>query len=262
MKLPVSAFAVMVLAVASPTLAQQSDAPPIRDFDVETIERLGRDIYEQDRFAWVGTDALLAEIPQGRLAGTIGWIVVERDGVDIVRFARGSASLPEPSFDVTFRGDAEPVVTAASGDFSEDELAMFRAVDLGRRAITQPCSDRYNSIILPDVDGDGWLVWMLAATTDANRVPVGGHYRFTISADGRTIEQADRLSRSCLVLSLQAQGGGQPEALMTTQLVDDLPVETFVFLSLSHQIPFYVAPPDGRVWEVEGDRMQVVGSGD
>lgn len=247
------AFAAAVLALLIPAsvAAQPADTPPIRDFDVETIERLGREIYEQDRFAWVGTDALLAAVAEERLAGTIGWIVVERDGADVVRFGRGSMEAPEPSFDITFRGDAEPVVTEASGVFSEHELAMFRGVALARTGITQPCSNRYNSVVLPDPDGDGWLVWMFAATTQQGVVPVGGHYRFTLSQDGRTIEQADRLSRSCLTMDRPPSAVG----LGVSHIVSDTPVEAHVFLSLSHGLPLFVIIPDGEMWQVNGDEI-------
>lgn len=262
MKPLLSLIAAAGVLISSPVLAQPAEPVPIRDFDVETIQSLGRAIYEQDRFAWVGTDALLAAVPEEQLAGTIGWIVVERDGANVVRFGRGSMDAPQPSFDITFRGDAEPVVTEASGAFAEDELAMFRAVAVGRGGITQACSNRYNSIVLPDPDGEGWLVGMLAATTDPNQIPVGGHYRFTVSQDGRTIEQTDRLSRGCNMMPVDRSQGRQPAGLMMTQLVDDIPVETFVFLSLSHGIPFYVMPPDRRIWAVEGDQMSIVETDD
>lgn len=256
------AAAALVLIIPASVAAQPADPAPIRDFDVETIQRLGREIYEQDRFAWVGTDALLAAVAEERLAGTIGWIVVERDGADVVRFGRGSMEAPEPSFDITFRGDAEPVVTEASGVFSENELAMFRGVALARTGITQPCSNRYNSVVLPDPDGDGWLIWMFAATTQAGVVPVGGHYRFTVSQDGRMIEQADRLSRSCLTMDPAQDGQGRPEFLVVTHIVSDTPVEAHVFLSLSHGYPIVVATPDRRAWMVEGDQMSIVETDD
>lgn len=258
MKPLLSLIAAAGVLLSAPVLAQPAEPAPIRDFDVEMIQSLGRAIYEQDRFAWVGTDTLLAAVTEEQLAGTIGWIVVERDGADVVRFARGSTDAPEPSFDITFRGDAEPVVTEASDAFSEDELAMFRAVVLARTGITQPCSNRYNSVVLPDPDGDGWLVWMFAATTQAGVLPMGGHYRFTISADGGTVEQADRLSRSCL--TMERPDGA--EFLMVTHLVSNSPVEAHVFLSLSHGYPIFVGTPDGRLWTVEGDQVGIMETDD
>lgn len=243
--------------LATPALAQPADPRPIRAFDVETVEVLGRAIYDMDQFAWHGTDALRLAVSEEQLAGMIGWIVVERDGGHVVRFGRGSPAAPEPFYDVVFRGDDAPVVVEATQPFSETELAMFRAVAMARAGVTQPCSDRYNSLILADPDGDGWLVWMMAATTRQNVVVTGGHYRFSVSPDGRTIEQADRLSRGCVTLDMQAGGDGQTAALMMTQVVSDVPVETFVFLALQHGLPFYVVTPNRQTWEIEGDDMRL-----
>lgn len=251
MRFLVPALAALSLAVPNLALAQPADTPAIRDFDIETVETLGRAIYDMDRFAWVGTDALLEAVPQEQLAGMIGWIVVERDGAHIVRFGQGSPAAPVPFYDVTFRGDAEPVVAPGSGAFSDTERAMFRAVGLARGGVTQPCSNRYNSVILPDTDGDGWLVWMFAATTQQGVVPVGGHYRFTISADGQTIEQADRLSRSCLTMQRTPSAVG----LGVSHIVSDRPVEAHVFLSLSHGLPLFVIIPDREMWQVNGDEI-------
>lgn len=244
-------FALVVLSAGASAAAQPVSGPPIRSFDVETIESLGRSIYDMDRFAWVGTDALLETVPQDRLAGLIGWIVVERDGAHIVRFGQGAMDAPTPFYDVTFRGEAEPVVSRGQGRFSDEEQAMFRAVALARGGVTQPCSNRYNSVILPDPDGDGWLVWMFAATTEPGVVPVGGHYRFTVAADGRTIEQADRLSRSCLTMDRPPSAA----ALGVSHIVSDKPVEAHVFLSLSHGLPLFVIIPDGEMWQVNGDEI-------
>lgn len=97
-----STIAAAGVLISSPVFAQPAEPAPIRDFDVETIQRLGREIYEQDRFAWVGTDALLAAVAEERLAGTIGWIVVERDGAmwsgsGVARWRRRSRPSTSPS---------------------------------------------------------------------------------------------------------------------------------------------------------------------
>lgn len=246
--------------LASPALAQPADLAPIRRFDVETIEQLGRAIYDQDRFAWVGTDALLEEVSRDRLAGMIGWIVVERDGGHVVRFGQGTMDAPRPFYDVTFSGRADPVVARAEGTFNDTESAMFRAVALARTGVTQPCSNRYNSVILPDPDGDGWLVWMFAATTEPDVVMLGGHYRFTVSADGRRIEQADRLSRSCLMMERPPETVDAENVMLTTMhLVSGTPVESQVFVSLSNGIPIMVVTPDRTIWGVMGDDVSIQG---
>ena len=106
---------------------------------------------------------------------------------------------------------------------------------------------------MKDPASDEWLAWLLVATTDANVVPVGGHYRFRISADGRTLIRRDALSASCLSLNKtqDAPAGGQPVGLAASHIVSDHPVETHVFLSLLNRIQIYVAAGD-KLWNVNG----------
>ena len=80
-----------------------------------------------------------------------------------------------------------------------EERARFAARSTALLGITEACSQRYNTVVLRDpAGGEGWLVYALAATTEPGLIMVGGHYRFTISADGEEILRGERLSDSCL----------------------------------------------------------------
>ena len=93
---------------------------------------------------------------------------------------------------------------------------------------------------------------MLTSTTDANVVPVGGHYRFTISADGLTVLHRDQLSNSCLAMRKDEAGpGAQTVALTVSQIVSQTPVETHVFLSLQNRMSIYVVV-GRKLYEVNG----------
>ena len=108
-------------------------------------------------------------------------------------------------------------------------------------------------MVVADPDSDNWLVWLLTATTDANILPMGGHYRFRISADGLTVVRRDLLSTGCLNMALTSPDHPQrPEALVVTQIVSSGPVETHVFLSLQHHIPIYVIHDD-TTFVIDGD---------
>jgi hypothetical protein len=110
----------------------------------------------------------------------------------------------------------------------------------------------YNFEVLDDPDGEGFLVYALAATKDPNEVVAGGHSRITVSKDGTKVESVDRLSRSLLVLPKSGPGGAsKAKALTMTHVVSPTPVETHVFLSLQHKMPFYVATGEKEVWKVE-----------
>src|SRR5665213_3280277 len=129
---------VAFLLLPSPALAQ--DAPEIRQFDVATIEKLGHDMYSQDQAVWHATDALLAMHPPAELAQqkVRGWIVDETKTGLRVRYVRDGAN--------------------------EAEKAQVRTRAQVNGQIPRPCSERYNTVALPDPQGDGWLVWGLAST--------------------------------------------------------------------------------------------------
>lgn len=152
-------------------------------------------------------------------------------------------------------------MTPDNSQLSESQLAQYRARSLALESITRPASRRYNCVILSDPEGDGFLVYALAATTEANAVMVGGHYRFSISRDGQRLERSDELFKSFMVLSTKPKDmptGASIAALTMTTLVSDMPLETHVYLSLLHRMPFYVGTPDEHVWKVENGKMEVV----
>src|SRR6185436_12580370 len=96
------------------------------------------------------------------------------------------------------------------------------------------------------------LVWAMAATTDNDAVIIGGHFRFAISADGKTIRTRDALSKSCLRLSKPSPDAGKrSEGMFFSHLVSLTPVETHVFANLQYKIRFFVGTRDGRSWKID-----------
>jgi hypothetical protein len=243
------------------------DAPPkIREFDIPTIERLGQEIYTQDQFAWKATD--IARAQRGgdrgmRRDGMKGWITESAGGKDIVRMIRVGRGGPEALYDVTFVQGSEPVFsTPTDRTLTADEIAQYNARMLALNNIKNSCSDRYNTVALKDPESDGWLVWALASTTDPNILQIGGHYRFTISADGRSIRSTDALFRGCLQIDKREQARAMaqdkdlvPFGAMVSHLVSLTPVETHAFASLTYQTVIHVGTPDGYAWRIDGGRI-------
>jgi hypothetical protein len=99
----IHAFAGMLATFATPAWADDT-LPPIRRFDIPTIEKLGRQMYEQDQEAWKATDILRAKHSDDELkAGNLhGWIVDPFLDRDVVRFIHDGANGPEAFYDVTF----------------------------------------------------------------------------------------------------------------------------------------------------------------
>lgn len=262
------------LVLTCPAAAQDQTAPPalmpvppvvpipvpIAEWPLSKISAMGEEIYRQDVAAWVATDALLARFDGTPPASLRGWIVVP-DGEDQrVRFVSIAGETVRPGWDVLVRdGRAGPVELVEDGVLSDEELARFQARQTAARNIGRlRCGPNMNSVVADDPDSDGWLVWLLTSTTDADIVPVGGHYRFTVSADGMTVLGRDQLSNSCLAMEKpEPSDGNQLAGLGVSHLVSATPVETHVFLSLQNRLPIYVAADD-KVFEVNGAAIREI----
>ena len=257
---PLLLFAVLSLVAHVHAQTGSTPATPIRAFDVPTVERLGAAIYRHDVAAARATDALLLVVPDPGGAGVRGWVVNELSGGERVRFVRVGAAGPEAAYDVDVRPGAKPLVsTPTDRALTAPELAAFAARETAARAVGPVCRSGYNTVVLPDPDGEGLLVWLLAPSPAAGVIPVGGHYRFTISANGRTVERRDALFSTCLTLD-PSQGvpkGASPVAALTSHVVSSTPVETHVFLQRLYGTSLYVAAGD-RVWAVERGRVRQV----
>jgi hypothetical protein len=232
-----------------------AEAPPaIREFDLATLERLARQMYAQDGLAWKATDTLFAHRTEKDLQsdGVNGWITGKRDGRDVVRFIRIRDRDPEAIYDVVF-SEAEPPSFSepTPPTLTPEEIAQYKARRLALDNIERRCSDRYNTVAIKDPESDGWLVWALAASLDPNAILIGGHYRFTISADGKAIRSRDALSTTCLRFE---KGSGSAGNLMS-HVVSLTPVETHVFASLTYGKTFHVGTNDGRAWRIDAGRI-------
>jgi hypothetical protein len=250
----VSLLAALSLAPAAQA-ADDAPLPQVEAWPLQQTGAVGTSIFFQDRAAARATDALLARFDGKPPEGLIGWIVVPNGEDQLVRFLLGDPSAPRPGYDIRVdkNGRAGAVIEATGAALPDDQAVRYYARNTAASGIGQlRCAARYNAVVLDDPDGDGWLVWLLASTTDANKVPMGGHYRFHVSADGRTVEKREQLSGGCLDLDRRQSGqNGQPVGLVTNVIVAPQPLEVHVFLSLLNRLPIYVAAGD-RIWSVQG----------
>jgi hypothetical protein len=100
---------------------------------------------------------------------------------------------------------------------------------------------------------------VLAASKDPNEIMAGGHFRVSVAPDGKTAEQVDALSRRLLILPKTPPGSETNKKLLyMTHLVSGTPVETHVFLSLLHRLPFLVVTGRDSAWTVNGDSISKV----
>ena len=241
------------LVLAWPAAAQTA-RPPIRVFDTRTLEQLGATIYRQDRAAWLASDALMATVKDPAKEKIVGWVVEGHEDADTVRFVRDTGQGPEAGFDVevTANGAGKPT-TPSDRALTDQERAAFAARMSAAKIAPKPCAGIFNSVVAKDPTGDGWLVWLLSPSPARGAVPVGGHYRFSISADGRTVKQVDALSASCLTLQ-PPPPSAKAACLIASHVVSPTPVETHVFLSLAYRQPLYVVTGE-QFWLVQRGRI-------
>lgn len=247
-----AAFAALALFAAAPAAAQSS-VPQIETWPLQKIIAMGQEIQNQDVAAWVATDVLMAHLAGGDPGKLAGWIVVP-DGDDyLVRFIEQDREALTAGFDVrVVDGVAGSTVDVRGQSLTESEKARFRARQTAAANIGPlRCSAGMNSVVAKDPDSGDWLVWLLTPVPEEGVVPIGGHYRFRISPDGREVVRRDQLSTGCM--NLNRDEGDQPTAaLFATTLVSNLPNETHVFLSLQNHVPIAIGTPDRVVYMVEG----------
>lgn len=260
-----AALAVPVLSLPSAASAQNAErgpAPvPIEEWSPARVSTLGREIYIQDIAAWVGTDALLAALTDAEEATIRGWVVLGDGPTRTVRFLKADGDGVAPGWDIVVtNGQAGSPAPATEPAMTGETLARFQARQTAISNIGALRCGQYNSVVARDPDRDGWLVWLLASSPAQGVMPVGGHYRFHISADGQTMIRRDQLTNGCLNMATNAPPGptGEPAAVVVTQIVSRGPVETHVFLSLQFRTPIYVATGEDSLFAVEGDRIREV----
>lgn len=220
---------------------------------IASAQTAGSAIYLHDQAASVATDAALA-IPEFKRDNRVkGW-VTEQHGADIV--VTFLDSTPAAIYRVVVsNGKAGPVAALdAPIALTAYEAGAAQARSAAAASQFEPCSNSYNSVVLPGKSpAEDWVVYLLPGTTKNDVVPIGGTYRFSVK-DSRVVSQRG-FTRTCIALATDPKA----EALMITHLLDPVPTEAHVFWSLWAGKPIYVAtPPMGTIWAVQGDKIRLV----
>lgn len=219
-------------------------------------EVVGRAIYLNDRAAAVATDAALALDTFRKERRVRGWITEAHDDAVTVTFIDGT---PAALYRATV-SDAGKLVGRVEAYAMPQPLSPFEAGAAAARAAAlgakfQPCSNRYNTVVLPlGATDDKWLVYLLPATTRHGVVPIGGTYRMTI--DHNTIVAQRPFTKSCIALEDDPRAVG----LMITHLLDPTPTEVHAFWSLWAHKDMYVST-NGAVWAIHDGHIRLVGAG-
>lgn len=260
-KLLVAVLALGGSAVVAATPLPERPAPEMKGLAIQSAEIIGRQIYRHDRAAAVATDAALALGAFRDEKRVQGWITEERPGSIVVTFIDGTpAALYRVAVaDDGTAGEVEALEAPTALSPYEAGAAAARAAAL--ESDFQPCSDRYNTVVLRAAADrtDKWVVYLLPATTRNGVVPIGGTYR--VGVEGSRVTSQRAFTRSCIALRADPQAA----AMMITHLLDEIPTEAHVFWSTWAGKPMYVATGADSVWLVNGgeiSQLDLDGAGD
>lgn len=246
-------FGFLIALPSTEVLYAEDKSPAIRNLDVKTIEKLGRELYKRDSLAAAATDLLFEKYPEARKMKFGGWLTEISDEVSRVYLFKRADDGVKQGYVAVFSEEDDPKITKHLDEPIPEAVKLrLLARSTAIEAIPGFYDRPYNFEVLDDPDGKGFIVYSLAATKDANEVVVGGHSRVTVSEDGKKAESVDELSKSLLIIPKSPPGAEKEVVAFTvSHIVSATPVETHVFLSLLHKKSFYVTTGKEEVWKVE-----------
>jgi hypothetical protein len=226
--------------------------------EVFKAERLGEELYLQDTIAAKATDMMLRVVGPIKPGELSGWIIVKDGAGNLTRFIKQTGEDINVVYDVRInvKGDGE-VRKDNLRPLSKKEAAMFRARQNAMRVAPKDCVRAYNTAVMEDIESNGWLVYILAATME-DVIVVGGHTRVKVSADGNNVLAVTPLYKSCLTVQRPpADNTNELAAFSVTYLMADVPSEIHVYLSHLHGYPVYVATARGN-WLVKNGKISLI----
>lgn len=241
--------------IATTAFAEITEAEKVAN--AEAME-LGKLIYRYDQAAWHSPDALMAAINVADYPDLRGWVVEphaddtllvtyfgQRDGPRhaILRYVvRGSTvvegGLVPKNADSNLSALANRLIDArdaANQRFGEERLGL--------------CTEgNPNRVILPP-DKDGLIrAYIMSASKTAGVFPLGGHYRFTVTPNGKVQSWRPYL-KSCLAVDYRPQSDvPKPAFFVVSHLLDAQPTEIHYFVRYNVPIDMGIVMQDGDIW--------------
>ncbi len=267
---------VLLVSLLSAGCASRSTEPPrstapARELspgesrDVAFASRVGREVFERDRAAWLATDAFG---DREALEQSAGWLVERQEpGWLVLWLMPGADGVPSIGrrFFYDPNTDAVTEVPGSPSALSVTELQAYRARELVARALpdAQPLCGQYNLAVMPasPLGKPGWLVSALVAMPGPRIYPVGGYHEFLVSPDGERVLEQRALSKGCLDLDTSTPPpDGKLAALYVTNLIGDTPLPSHVFVSLEAKLPLLVLTTQNQeLWSVDGSDIRPLG---
>ncbi|MEA3009689.1 MAG: hypothetical protein QOJ91_1381 [Sphingomonadales bacterium] len=267
MRLPVAfLLALTGLSTACAPAAAKPKLTPAEASATRLAFERGRLIYAYDRAAWQGSDDLVAKLPD-YTAKVGGWIVDGPADAPTLVFYDQDEAAPHAVYIASFKGGRiqSSRVLGSSDDRSlgagRKSMIAARTAAVARLEAASPvrCKEQpFNTVVLPpEKPGAQTLVYFLTPQSDSKAIPMGGHYRVEVAADGSAAKPKS-LTETCLEMPFADSKGGRPAALTVSDLLDPVPTEVHVFSALAAGLPVRVMTRNERVWAVDGTGIKPV----
>ena len=252
------AFALAVLS--SPAFAQEPDSPSMnaeQAVKAESVEKLGREIYELDLAAAVATDQI-SDIGLRSDKRVKGWITEPTvSGIKVTMVGFNDEAVPLALYVSEVDRSGKPIgAPTANSDpvpLSDAQSALYSARSNALNSKYEPCSKSYNTVAVPT--SSGISVYLLPGTTDPDVVPIGGSYRIDYDATGKVQLATRAYTKSCISLQKDKKSVG----MMITHLMDDFPTEVHAYWSLWAKSPMYVGIVTTKdLWSITDGKLKLV----
>lgn len=256
---------------ASATSATPQQAPIPSDL-VDPIAKsaaIGRQLYVFHTAAALGSDALLANVPDAANKGLAAPLPLQESDAEghpkesfLVSFFT-TDDPPRIAYEVRLAPNTKPDVLpyAPPKEAAPAFVALVRARQVALSALPPSPSDQpITAIVLPGEakGGSDVFVYLLTGTTKPNVAVFGKHYRALVPLGGTSATYLAPINNLPLEVPTKGPNGEPVEALVVNHAATEYPVETHVFESLVHKLPVYVGTRRGN-FRVDGDKISFAG---
>ena len=208
----------------------------------------------------VGSQDMLAHVPDPDGAGIAGWLAEPQGNGMLVTFYAVSQSGPKAVYRVNVLGTRAVSREAFLDPNERPALTPIQARLAAARGATDalsnhPCSGQdFNVLVIPPDTPDGPIdVYQMSPAVPRGHFPVGGHFRSRVAASGE-IEEVQSYGPCVDLVPPATPVGTVPTPLPVAGPDDQLPNEIHVFLATWTGHPLLVTS-GGRTWRVTSDSI-------
>jgi len=218
-----------------------------------------------DRSGRFATQDMLSRISDPGAAGISGWIAEPEGNGVTVTFYADSDTGPVTVYRVSILGgriaSRAVHISGTRPPLNPIQARMAAARAATGRLENRPCAgEDFNVFVVPPATADGAVdVYQISPQTRRGFYFLGGHFKTSVAADGSVIGTRP-YANACLDTAVaDPVAGARPAPIAITHLLDPLPQEIHVFLSIWTGHPLVVVAGDPqRLFQVAPDRIAEV----